>query len=119
MLTRTKKSTLFIQEGPGPNKYDTLQANVLPDKPKYSVKRELRAIGGMIKKNNQPGPASYNQFSIKKKCQNILFNKASRSMFANTSTNTPGVGSYNLRTNLLSSKIIKNSSGLKRIRKMF
>lgn len=118
MLSRTKKSTLQLREGPGPLNYNPSVSFVRSSKPAFSIKKELRDSSGSIKKTNDPGPASYNTTMSKKAVQNILFERATRSVMGEDKLHTPGPGTYNLRRTELEVKG-KNSKVLKRLRKMF
>ena len=121
MLTKTKKSTLSIREGPGPERYYLNNLSTLPAKPSFSVTRERRATDKPLASGNLPGPGSYNTLLNQTAVQNILFGKARRSVADADLKDTPGPGTYNVRTYLEPEKHNKrkHSKVLKRLRNMF
>ena len=118
MLSKTKKSTFSLREGPGPARYSTYKDITKSWKPAYSFMNETRKSDNPVQKSELPGPGTYNWIINKKAVQNILFWKANRSILAETMHESPGPGSYNLRNDNYSKKH-GNSKILTRLRKMF
>ena len=118
MLTKTKKSTLSLREGPGPAKYNPGQNYTKIWKPAYSFANEVRKSDKPIEKSDWPGPGTYNWLINKKGVQNILFWKANRSILVDKIYESPGPGSYNLRNDNYM-KTYGNSKILNRLKNMF
>lgn len=72
MLSRTKKSTLSIREGPGPSQYFPISDTVLPTKHAFSMRKESKESQSPVRKFNEPGPGSYEN-RRRGHVQNILF----------------------------------------------